>query len=76
MIDLVIACFCVAVVLIREVGGVQRSVWVLVILIDRDNGVESSEIIESRVSRSLFLWTRTCLVSSIGIDPLVFLSKM
>ena len=44
---------------------------VLKILIDRDNLVESSEIIEPRVSRSLILSTRTWRVSSIAIDPCV-----
>ena len=49
---------------------------VVVILIDRDDRVESSEIIESRVSRSLILLTRTWRVSSIGIDPYVFIENL
>ena len=47
---------------------------VLMFLIDRDNLVESSEIIEPRVSRSLSL--RTWRVSSIGIDPCVSIENV
>ena len=49
---------------------------VLMILIDSDNRVESSEIIEPRVSRSLILSTRTLRVSSIGIDPCVSIENV
>ena len=61
---------------IRAVGGVQRSVWGS----DdsdplrsssrefQDNRVQSSKIIEPRVSRSLILLTRTWRVSCICID--------
>ena len=31
---------------------------------------------EPRVSRSFILWTRTCRVSSIGIDPYVFIENL
>ena len=48
----------------------------LMILIDRDNRVESSEMIEPRVSRSLILSTRTWRVSSIGIDPCVSIENV
>ena len=49
---------------------------VLMFLIDRDNRVESSEIIEPRVSRSLIPWTCTLRVSSIGIDPCVSIENV
>ena len=49
---------------------------VLMFLIDRANPVESSEIIEPRVSRSLILSTRTWRVSSIGIDPYVSIENL
>ena len=49
---------------------------VVVILIDRDDRVESFEIIELRVSRSLIPSLRTCRVLSIGFHSLMFLSKM
>ena len=61
---------------IRKVGSVQRSVWGS----DdsdplrsssrefQDNRVQSSKIIEPRVSRSLILLTRTWRVSCICID--------
>ena len=49
---------------------------VLMILIDSDNRVESSEIIEPRVSRCLILSTRTLRVSSIGIVPCVSIENV
>ena len=49
---------------------------VVMILIDRDDRVESFEIIESRVSKSLIPSSRTCRVLSNGFHSLVFLSKM
>ena len=49
---------------------------VVMILIDRDDRVESSEIIESRVSRSLFPSSRTCRVLSIGFHSCVLIENV